>query len=288
MKWRAAVDRAVVPLGLTHAQFSVLASLYGMQSIGQRPSQRRLADFTGLEALYVSKLARTLERAGLIERTADPVDTRAVQLALTDRGLDVAMRAVVVVHDLQEQLTASLGGAGSARTKALMRDVQALLAAPGPTESQGEVAMPNAPTLTGQDIGQAEKATRAVLDALLADTGLAFEQWVGLNLLATSGDALDVDEIVKRMTAGLKIDDTAVHATLDELTERRLVTATTGVAAHVELTGDGRAVYQRVRTEVDHVTERLYGDLPTDDLVIARRVLAIVTERANAELARDR
>ncbi|GHI03432.1 hypothetical protein Scel_17530 [Streptomyces cellostaticus] len=30
MKWRVAVDRAVAPLGLTHAQYSLVASLYGM------------------------------------------------------------------------------------------------------------------------------------------------------------------------------------------------------------------------------------------------------------------
>jgi len=40
-----------------------------------------------------------------------------------------------------------------------------------------------------------------------------------------------------------------------------------------------------LRSGIDRITERLYADLPVDDLVTARRVLAIVTERANAELA---
>ncbi|MFF5448659.1 MarR family transcriptional regulator [Streptomyces sp. NPDC012888] len=66
-KCRVAVDRAVAPLGLTHAQYSLVASLYGMQRAGERPSQRRLADHTGLEALYVSKLARASEAAGLVD-----------------------------------------------------------------------------------------------------------------------------------------------------------------------------------------------------------------------------
>jgi DNA-binding MarR family transcriptional regulator len=94
MKWRVAVDRAVAPLGLTHAQYSLVASLYGMQRSGLRPSQRRLADHTGLEALYVSKLARALESAGLVERTRDPRDPRAVQLALTEQGREVTLRAI--------------------------------------------------------------------------------------------------------------------------------------------------------------------------------------------------
>ncbi|MGW2118457.1 MarR family winged helix-turn-helix transcriptional regulator, partial [Streptomyces zhihengii] len=64
MKWRVAVDRALAPLGLTHAQYSVVATLRGLDRSGIRPSQRELADHTGLEALYVSKLARSLEAAG--------------------------------------------------------------------------------------------------------------------------------------------------------------------------------------------------------------------------------
>jgi DNA-binding MarR family transcriptional regulator len=130
MKWRAAVDRAVAPLGLTHAQYSLLASLRGLSRQGHTPSQRQLADFTGLDAVYVSKLARALEAAGLVERAADPSDTRAVRLALTADGVAVVDRAVAIVHDLLEELTAPLGGTTGNRTRALMRDLQALLAVP--------------------------------------------------------------------------------------------------------------------------------------------------------------
>jgi MarR family transcriptional regulator, organic hydroperoxide resistance regulator len=134
MKWRTAVDRAVAPLGLTHAQYSLLASLLGMERAGQRPSQRQLADHTGLEPLYVSKLARALENSKLITRTVDPADSRAVQLRLTKQGRDVVTRAVAVVADLQEQLTAPLGGTRSKRTRALVSELQALLTSPPPTK----------------------------------------------------------------------------------------------------------------------------------------------------------
>ncbi|MFD5448143.1 MarR family winged helix-turn-helix transcriptional regulator [Streptomyces sp. NPDC003470] len=129
-KWRVAVDRALAPLGLTHAQYSVVASLHGMQRTGERPSQRRLADHTGLEALYVSKLARALESAGLIERARDPRDPRAVQLALTEEGQVVTRRAVEVVQELLQQLLEPLGGLGSARTRAFTDELRTLLDAP--------------------------------------------------------------------------------------------------------------------------------------------------------------
>ncbi|MCX4736245.1 MarR family winged helix-turn-helix transcriptional regulator [Streptomyces sp. NBC_01363] len=151
MKWRVAVDRAVGPLGLTHAQYSLLGSLLGMQQSGLRPSQRRLADHTGLEPLYVSKLARALESAGLVERTTDPDDTRAVQLSLTEEGRTVALRAVDVVRELLEQQLAPLGGLDGADTEAFVRTVTALLDVPipgtpaPPKESQKPKA-PDQPT----------------------------------------------------------------------------------------------------------------------------------------------
>src|SRR4051794_40361751 len=104
-KWRTAVDRAVAPLGLTHAQYTLLASLFGLAHSGARPSQRELADFTGLEPIFVSKLVRALERAGLLARTVHPADPRAVQLALTEDGVATARRAIAIVRDLQEELT---------------------------------------------------------------------------------------------------------------------------------------------------------------------------------------
>ncbi|WP_406082521.1 MarR family transcriptional regulator [Streptomyces zaomyceticus] len=130
MKWRVAVDRAVAPLGLTHAQYVVVASLYGMSRSGLRPSQRRLADHTGLEPLYVSKLARALETAGLVARTRDPDDPRAMQLSLTERGLDVTRSAITVVQDLLDQLLEPLGGRNSPRTEQFTGELAALLDVP--------------------------------------------------------------------------------------------------------------------------------------------------------------
>jgi MarR family transcriptional regulator, organic hydroperoxide resistance regulator len=127
MKWRTAVDRALDPLGLTHAQYVVLASLI---AIDQPPSQRELADFTGLEPLYVSKLARALEASGLIGRTRDAVDTRTIRLALTDRGRDVVTPAIAIVGTLLDRLLEPLGGRSGDRTAALSRELTALLDVP--------------------------------------------------------------------------------------------------------------------------------------------------------------
>jgi DNA-binding MarR family transcriptional regulator len=127
LRWRAGLDRALAPLGLTSAQYAVLASLYGLSQGEARPSQRELADFAGLEPMHVSKLVRALGRAGLVERVGNPADTRAVQLSVTDRGVEVLTAGRATVLQLEEQRLAPLGGRLSERSAELRDTLLALL-----------------------------------------------------------------------------------------------------------------------------------------------------------------
>src|SRR5215211_7416424 len=115
LKWRGAVDRALAPLGLTHAQYVLMSSLLGMTRSGVRPSQRELADFSGLDPMYVSKLARALEHGGLLAREPNAADPRAFHLTITERGGEVLEAAIARVAELQERLLAPLGERGDAR-----------------------------------------------------------------------------------------------------------------------------------------------------------------------------
>lgn len=119
VKWRAGLDRALKPLGLTSAQYGVLASLRGLSRSGVRPSQRELADFVGLEPMFVSTLARALERRGLVERRTSGDDPRALRLALTARGVEVVTAARRIVVELEARRLAALGGRGSTEAAAL-------------------------------------------------------------------------------------------------------------------------------------------------------------------------
>ena len=147
--------------------------------------------------------------------------------------------------------------------------------------------MTHTPTLTGQDIGQAEKATRAVLDRLLAETRTEFHGWVILNVLGTNGSTLDQNELMGRVVHGLKIDEPTVHAALAELVDHGLISRTpfAETGPQITLMPAGTARFHQVREGIGQITQRLYGGLPTEDLATAHRVLATVTERANAELA---
>lgn len=110
LRWRAEVDRTVLPLGLTHAQYSALASLHAMSQRGETPTQRELADYTRLQPFFISKLVRSLEMAGFVSRRADDKDTRAVRLELTTSGLQTAAAARKLVQNLDAKLVGPIGG----------------------------------------------------------------------------------------------------------------------------------------------------------------------------------
>jgi DNA-binding MarR family transcriptional regulator len=146
--------------------------------------------------------------------------------------------------------------------------------------------MPTHPSLNPQVIGQAESALGAILDPLLARTGTTFNQWLVLTVSAASGAAIDRDQLLTRITGARKIDDPAVLTAIAELTSAELVQALPGEGPRIGLTETGQARYRSIRTALDEVISRLFGDLPAEDLATAGRVLTIITERANAEVAR--
>ncbi|MEU4493611.1 hypothetical protein AB0F96_09150 [Streptomyces sp. NPDC023998] len=145
--------------------------------------------------------------------------------------------------------------------------------------------MSTAPTLNGQVIGQAHYATRALLESVLAPTGTTFNQSVALNAVAGGGEAVEHGALVARMTGTLKIDESAVLATICELAESQLLQTLPGDTSRLRLTEAGRALNGRIRAAVAEITERLYGGLPAEDLQTAGRLLTLVTARANAALA---
>jgi DNA-binding MarR family transcriptional regulator len=280
-KVRAGVDRALAPLGLTHAQYSLLASLYGFSASGVQPSQRELADWTGLEPIYVSKLARALEQAGLIERAEHPNDTRAVQLRLTGQGAAVARRAIPIVHAFQEDFTAPIGGTQSQPTRDLIRTLQTLLG----TDTRGD-PMTQPATLTGQDIGEAEGAVSALLDRFLQGTnsGISPNEYIVLRILAVRGPVGSPGDFHAYLAAQpqLHLDPPDVAALFHNLEARGLVSGSDpNGSGPTQLTPDGHALYTRLADAVTAVTRRLYGDFDPGDLAIAHRVLVGVIERAN-------
>jgi DNA-binding MarR family transcriptional regulator len=78
-------DRRARSLGLTRAQWSVLAHL----KRNEGSKQAAVADTLELEPITLVRLLDRLEAAGWVERRADPTDRRARQLFLTEKARPV-------------------------------------------------------------------------------------------------------------------------------------------------------------------------------------------------------
>ena len=141
------------------------------------------------------------------------------------------------------------------------------------------------PTLTPQIIGQAEKTMNAILFRLLAGPGLTEAQWITLTLTAAGGGPTSRGQLVAQVAHGLKVSETQAREHLAGLVAAQLVQDSGDDAGPVRLTAEGTRVFGQIRGATAEIVQRLWGDLPAEDLATAGRVLSIITERANAELA---
>jgi hypothetical protein len=140
------------------------------------------------------------------------------------------------------------------------------------------------PTFGTPLIGQTEKALNAILDRELTGTGLTEPQWVTLTIAVMIGGTVDGAALDSRVAGALKLSDAQARARVDELAASGLLEANTDQS--VSVTETGSRLQGRIRATVTEITQRLWGDLPADDLLAAGRVLATVLERANTELSR--
>ena len=141
------------------------------------------------------------------------------------------------------------------------------------------------PTFGTRLIGQTEKTLNAILDRQLAGTGLTEPQWVTLTLAVMSGGPVERGQFAARVADAVKLSDADVQARISELAAAELLDAAGDDGSTIAVTDAGKQLHARIRGVVAEITERLWGDLPTEDLATAGRVLATVLERANAELA---
>jgi hypothetical protein len=137
-------------------------------------------------------------------------------------------------------------------------------------------------TLNPQIVGQTENAHGAIMDLVLAGTGLNRDRWVALSLVTFADGSIVSDALVARMTGALKITAGAAHEAIASL-------ETTGLLAtdgdQVTITEPGRTMFGTVRGTVGPILARAYSSVPDEDLATAARVLVAITEGLNRELA---
>jgi len=101
---RAAFDRRVRRLGLTRAQWQVLAQLYHRPGI----SQTELAEALEVERATAGRMIDRLERKGWVVRVADPLDRRINRLELTAEAHGIEAEMHLAATDLLDEALARL------------------------------------------------------------------------------------------------------------------------------------------------------------------------------------
>ena len=130
------------------------------------------------------------------------------------------------------------------------------------------------PPLTGATLGVAYFAVRKNLLDILDDYDLTFEQSLLLNYLSR-GDAPRAD-LVTSTAFNLKVPEAEVVQHLDTAIARGLV------ADGLTLTEEGVRVQAQITERTQPLTRRVFADIPAADLATTARVLATLTDRANA------
>lgn len=99
------IERAALrPLGLTHASFVLLMTLWTM---GPQET-RRLALALGVSRPAVVSVANTLERRGFVRRVRSVVDRRLVTVELTKSGAKLVEKAQVAAHAHERALASRM------------------------------------------------------------------------------------------------------------------------------------------------------------------------------------
>ena len=135
---RTVFDRRVRKLGLTRAQWLVLARLH------RRPgaSQSELAEMMEVEKASAGRMVDRLERKGWVERRADPVDRRVNRLFLTSDAEKISKSLTRIAEQIVDDAVCDLTAGQTQQLSHLLSTVKARLvimaAGPEPVVSRAE------------------------------------------------------------------------------------------------------------------------------------------------------
>jgi DNA-binding MarR family transcriptional regulator len=109
--WQRHQRQALEEIGLTHAQFALLAGLGWLkQGDGVPITQSMLARHSRVDEMMTSQVIRGLEKRGAVIRQAHPTDSRARTLALTVEGADLLEKAIPLVKQADGAFFLTAGG----------------------------------------------------------------------------------------------------------------------------------------------------------------------------------
>ena len=117
---RRAFDRRASSLGVTRAQWRVLARLNRMPGL----RQIELADQLDMEPITLCRIVDRLEEARLVERTRDPADRRAWRLHVTVEAQPLIEKLRAIGAELVDCAFADIDSADIETTRRVLERVR--------------------------------------------------------------------------------------------------------------------------------------------------------------------
>ena len=122
-RYQREIDRVLVPLGLTHLQFTTLAMAGWLARSGSPTTQPALAKAGEIHPMQVSHMLKALAEKGLVTRPRNPADVRGKLVQLSDEGVTVLRAAMPKVLEVQQRMFGT-GGAVGGNFLAALRQIE--------------------------------------------------------------------------------------------------------------------------------------------------------------------
>jgi DNA-binding MarR family transcriptional regulator len=100
-EWQRQQRKALAKVGLTHAQFVVLAGVLWLSSLPKNTvTQKQVSELSKIDKMSMSDLVVTLLQKKMLKRSSHYRDKRAYSLVLTEMGRRVVLKAIPIVEGI--------------------------------------------------------------------------------------------------------------------------------------------------------------------------------------------
>jgi len=108
--WQHCIRSTLKPYNISHIQHVILAVLLWLEKSEISPTQNDIARMANLDKMGVSKSLKKLAKDGYVKRYESKSNSRAKQVELTKKGVELATILVPLVEKTDEEFFSRLQG----------------------------------------------------------------------------------------------------------------------------------------------------------------------------------
>lgn len=108
MTWLRRLNNELEKVDLTHTQLIILVFLACLNEKGKVVTQIDISNQARIDRMMTSKVLKTLQKKGLVNRTEHLTDTRAKAIMITEQGIETATKAGKLVDAAEREFFSSI------------------------------------------------------------------------------------------------------------------------------------------------------------------------------------